>query len=279
MTEPIIKTEPIIRVEGLVKDFGSVRAVDGASFSIMPGETFGLVGESGSGKSTIAAMLLCLERPTAGEIHFRGTRIDNLPARRLLPIRRDMQLVMQDPVSSLNRRKTVRQIIGLPLTLHERLSGAAREARIVELLDLVGLPSSFVERYPHELSGGQCQRVSIARSLAISPEFLVLDESVSAVDVLMQAQILNLLNALQKELGLTYLFVSHDLAVVRYMCARIAVMQGGKILEVSDRDQIFSDRAHPYTRALIAASPASLAARAAAQSAHDLSPTGGNDAS
>lgn len=279
MTEPIIKTEPIIRVEGLVKDFGSVRAVDGASFSIMPGETFGLVGESGSGKSTIAAMLLCLERPTAGEIHFRGTRIDNLPARRLLPIRRDMQLVMQDPVSSLNRRKTVRQIIGLPLTLHERLSGAAREARIVELLDLVGLPSSFVERYPHELSGGQCQRVSIARSLAISPEFLVLDESVSAVDVLMQAQILNLLNALQKELGLTYLFVSHDLAVVRYMCSRIAVMQGGKILEVSDRDQIFSDRAHPYTRALIAASPASLAARAAAQSAHDLSPTGGNDAS
>jgi len=272
-------TEPLIEVDGLVKDFGSVRAVDGATFSIMPGETFGLVGESGSGKSTIAAMLLCLERPTAGEIRFRGTRIDNLAPRKLLPIRRDMQLVMQDPVSSLNRRKTVRQIIGLPLSLHEGLSGAAREARIVELLDLVGLPASFVERYPHELSGGQCQRVSIARSLAISPEFLVLDESVSAVDVLMQAQILNLLNALQKELGLTYLFVSHDLAVVRYMCTRIAVMQGGKILEVSDREQIFSDQAHPYTRALIAASPASLAARAAAEATPHLSPTGGTDAS
>lgn len=274
-------TTPIIRVDGLVKDFGAVRAVDGASFSIMPGETFGLVGESGSGKSTIASMLLCLERPTAGTIEFRGERIDHLPPRKLLPFRRSMQLVMQDPVSSLNRRKTVRQIIGLPLALHQRLDGAARQARIVELLDLVGLPAAFVDRYPHELSGGQCQRVSIARALAISPEFLVLDESVSAVDVLMQAQILNLLNALQAELGLTYLFVSHDLAVVRYMCTRIAVMQGGKILEVSDRDEIFSDRAHPYTRALIAASPASLAARAAAaQSRPDHSlPLGGEHAS
>lgn len=255
-------TEPIIRVEGLVKDFGSVRAVDDASFSIMPGETFGLVGESGSGKSTIAAMLLCLEKPTAGTIHFQGARIDNLSPRKLLPYRREMQLVMQDPISSLNRRKTVHQIIGLPLALHQGLKGEARKRRVVELLDLVGLPSAFVERYPHELSGGQCQRVSIARSLAISPEFLVLDESVSAVDVLMQAQILNLLNALQAELGLTYLFVSHDLAVVRYMCSRIAVMQGGRILEISDREQVFSSSAHPYTQALVAASPASLAAAA-----------------
>ena len=214
-----------------------------------------------------------------GTISFRGTRIDNLPARKLLPFRRNMQLVMQDPVSSLNRRKTVRQIIGAPLSLHLGLNGKAREDRIIELLDLVGLPAAFVERYPHELSGGQCQRVSIARSLAISPEFLVLDESVSAVDVLMQAQILNLLNSLQKELGLTYLFVSHDLAVVRYMCTRIAVMQGGKILEVSDRDQIFSERAHPYTRSLIAASPASLAARAAAEQAdRETTTTGGNRA-
>lgn len=274
-------TEPIIQAEGLVKDFGSVRAVDDASFSIMPGETFGLVGESGSGKSTIAAMLLCLERPTQGTISFRGHRIDNLPARKLLPFRRSMQLVMQDPVSSLNRRKTVRQIIGLPLKMYGGLSGAAREHRVGELLDLVGLPSDFAERYPHELSGGQCQRVSIARSLAVSPEFLVLDESVSAVDVLMQAQILNLLNTLQKELGLTYLFVSHDLAVVRYMCTRIAVMQRGKILEISDRDQIFSDRAHPYTRALIAASPASLAARAGVVPSQDPQPlpTGGDHAS
>lgn len=255
-------TEALVSVSGLTKDFGSLRAVDDANFEIFPGETFGLVGESGSGKSTIAAMLLCLERPTAGEIRFRGTRIDNLSPRKLLPYRRNMQLVMQDPISSLNRRKTVRQIISVPLALHEGMRKPEREKRIAELLDLVGLPASFMDRYPHELSGGQCQRVSIARSLAISPEFLVLDEAVSAVDVLMQAQILNLLNSLQKELGLTYLFVSHDLAVVRYMCSRIAVMQGGHILEVSDRDQIFSDRAHPYTRALIEASPASLAARA-----------------
>ena len=196
------------------------------------------------------------------EIYFRGTRIDNLSPRKLLPYRREMQLVMQDPISSLNRRKTVEQIIGLPLALHEKLTGEARKKRIIELLDLVGLPESFLTRYPHELSGGQCQRVSIARSLAISPEFLVLDESVSAVDVLMQAQILNLLNSLQKELGLTYLFVSHDLAVVRYMCSRIAVMQGGTILEISDREQVFSSNAHPYTQALVAASPASLAAAA-----------------
>ncbi|MGB4135062.1 MAG: ATP-binding cassette domain-containing protein [Microbacterium sp.] len=258
--------EPIIRVEGLSKDFGSLRAVDNASFEIMPGETFGLVGESGSGKSTLASMLLCLERPTEGTVHFRGTRIDTLSARRLLPHRRHMQLVMQDPISSLNRRKTVAQIVGLPLQLHAGMQARERDARVAELLDLVGLPAEFLERYPHELSGGQCQRVSIARSLAISPEFLVLDESVSAVDVLMQAQILNLLNELQRELGLTYLFVSHDLAVVRYMCTRIAVMQGGKILDIDTREHIFSENAHPYTRALIAASPASLAARATERS-------------
>lgn len=260
-------TDPIIQVTGLTKDFGATRAVDGATFEIRRGETFGLVGESGSGKSTIASMLLCLTKPTAGEIRFQGKRIDNLSASKLRPHRRNMQLVMQDPISSLNRRKTVREIIGLPLSLHEGLQGTQREERVVELLELVGLSADYLDRYPHELSGGQCQRVSIARSLGINPEFLVLDESVSAVDVLMQAQILNLLNRLQDELGLTYLFVSHDLAVVRYMCDRIAVMQGGKILEVSDRDDIFSPRAHEYTRALIAASPASLAARAAEEAA------------
>jgi ABC-type oligopeptide transport system ATPase subunit len=252
-------TEPIVKVEGLVKDFGNVRAVDDVSFSIMPGETFGLVGESGSGKSTIAAMLLCLEKPTAGIINFDGTRIDTLSPRKLLRYRRRMQLVMQDPISSLNRCKTVEQIVGLPLLVHENLTVESRRNRVLELLDMVGLPGSFLGRYPHELSGGQCQRVSIARSLAVSPSFLVLDEAVSAVDVLTQAQILNLLNVLQEELGLTYLFVSHDLAVVRYMCSRIAVMRGGKILEISEREQIFSSDAHPYTRELVAASPASLA--------------------
>ncbi|WP_051267091.1 ATP-binding cassette domain-containing protein [Nakamurella lactea] len=255
-------SEALVEITGLTKDFGQTRAVDNASFAIRRGETFGLVGESGSGKSTIASMLLCLTKPTAGEIFFHGKRIDQLSTRELAPYRKDMQLVMQDPISSLNRRKKVQDIIGLPLALHHGLPGGKRTDRIVQLLELVGLSADYLSRYPHELSGGQCQRVSIARSLSINPEFLVLDESVSAVDVLIQAQILNLLNNLQDEFGLTYLFVSHDLAVVRYMCDRIAVMQAGRILEVSDRDDIFSPRAHEYTRALIAASPASLAAKA-----------------
>jgi len=252
---------PVISARNLVKEYrAGVRAVDGVSFDIHRGETFGLVGESGSGKSTVASMLLGLERVTDGEVHLNGTRIDGLGAAALRPHRRSMQLVMQDPISALNRRKTVGQILALPLRLYTDLDAAARRARIVELLDLVGLPAAFTVRYPHELSGGQCQRVNIARALAVSPEFLVLDESVSAVDVLMQAQILNLLNRLQRDLGLTYLFVSHDLAVVRYMCTRIAVMQSGRIQELGTREQIFTDASSDYTRALVAAAPASLAA-------------------
>lgn len=258
------QAEPaVIEASNLVKVYRTgVRAVDGVSFEIRRGETFGLVGESGSGKSTVAAMLLGLEKVTEGQIRLEGDRIDHLSARALRPVRRSMQLVMQDPISSLNRRKTVEQTLELPLQLYTPMDKRRRSARIVELLDLVGLPERMRARYPHELSGGQCQRVNIARALAVAPRFLVLDESVSAVDVLMQAQILNLLNQLQRDLGLTYLFVSHDLAVVRYMCSRIAVMQSGRILETGSRQQIFTNAASGYTRALVASAPASLAARA-----------------
>ncbi len=254
---------PLVEARDLVKVFGNgVRAVDGVSLDVAAGETFGLVGESGSGKSTVSALLLCLERPTSGTVRFQGEDLTSAGTAAVRAARRSMQLVMQDPVSALNRRKTVEQIVGLPLLVHGGAAPAARRARVLELLDLVGLPAEFLARYPHEMSGGQCQRVGIARALALEPAFVVLDESVSAVDVVMQAQILNLLKDLQRRLGLTYLFVSHDLAVVRYMCTRIAVMQAGRVVEVGSREQIFAGATHPYTRALIDAAPASLAARA-----------------
>lgn len=256
--------ETLVDVQHVVKEFpGGVRAVDDVSFTIATGESFGLVGESGSGKSTTAAILLGLERATSGTVYFRDQDLGQVSAGQMLALRRDIQMVMQDPVSALNRRRTVEQIVGLPLQVHQRLGARSRRAEVVRLLDLVGLPATLLARYPHQLSGGQCQRVNIARALAVSPQFLVLDESVSAIDVVMQAQILNLLKQLQRELDLTYLFVSHDLAVVRYMCERIAVMQHGKLVEVGTRAEIFSDRAQPYTRELIAAAPASLARRRA----------------
>ncbi|WP_419992572.1 ABC transporter ATP-binding protein [Streptomyces boninensis] len=236
-------------------DSGPVRAVDGVSFAIGRGETFGLVGESGSGKSTTAALLLALDRPTSGSVTFEGRDIFRLSAGDLRRQRRQMQMVFQDPVAALNRRKTVGQIVGLPLEIHEGASGAEKRARVAELLDLVGLPESFAGRYPHELSGGQCQRVGIARAIALNPSFVILDEAVSAIDVAIQAQILNLFRSLQKRLGLTYLFVSHDLAVVRYMAPTVAVMHQGKIVEQGSREQIFSDPRHEYTRSLIAAVP------------------------
>jgi len=252
----------LIEARGLVKDFGSGhRAVDGVSFDIESGTTFGLVGESGSGKSTVAALLLALERPTAGTVRFRGIDLAGLRPGALRRMRRHMQLVMQDPVSALNRRKTVEQILRLPMSVHDILPAGLQRGRAIELLEMVGLTESHLARFPHELSGGQCQRVGIARALAVSPEFLVLDESVSSVDVVMQAQILNLLKSLQAQLGLTYLFVSHDLAVVRYMAPFIAVMQAGTLVETGTREQIFGAASEPYTRALIDAAPASLAAR------------------
>jgi len=252
---------PLVVAEHLVRYFpdsaggGLVRAVDDVSFEIRRGETFGLVGESGSGKSTISRLLLGLDHPTRGRVLVDGTEVSALPERVLRPLRSRMQMVFQDPYGSLNRRKTVAQIVGLPLSAHQRLSSRARADRIRELLHLVGLRPEFAERYPHEMSGGQCQRVGIARAIALEPELVVLDEAVSAVDVSVQAQILNLLKDLQRRLGLTYVFVSHDLALVRYMSDRIAVLYHGRVVELADRDGLFTHPRHPYTTALLAAVP------------------------
>ncbi len=260
MVEPA-REDPLVVVEHLVRHFpgsaegGPVRAVDDVSFTIRRGETFGLVGESGSGKSTVSRLLLGLDRPTRGRVLVGGAEVSALPERRLRPLRRRMQMVFQDPHASLNRRKTVAQIIGLPLAAHLGLSSRARAERVRELLDLVGLRAEFAERYPHEMSGGQCQRVGIARAIALEPELVVLDEAVSAVDVSIQAQIMNLLKDLQVRLGLTYVFVSHDLALVRYISDRIAVLYRGRVVEMANRDDLFSGPRHPYTRALLAAVP------------------------
>jgi oligopeptide/dipeptide ABC transporter ATP-binding protein len=233
-----------------------VRAVDDVSFAIRRGETFGLVGESGSGKSTLARLLLRLDTPTSGRVLFDGIDIAELSPRALRSLRWRMQIVFQDPFASLNRRRTVGQTIETPLRVHKpELRSHERAARVAELLDLVGLRQTHRHAYPRQLSGGQCQRVSIARALAIRPEFVVLDEAVSAVDVSIQAQILNLLRDLQDRLGLTYLFVSHDLAVVRYMSNTIGVMYHGRIVELAPRERLFAIPQHPCTHALLAAIP------------------------
>ena len=252
---------PLVVAEDLTRTFrldGThvVRAVDGVSFEIPAGETFGLVGESGSGKSTLARLLLRLDRPTSGRIVFDGRDLDALSGDELRRLRREMQSVFQDPFAALNRRKTVEQIVSLPLQVHDSTLGRAeRRARVAELLELVGLRPEHASAYPRQLSGGQCQRVSIARALALGPRFVVLDEAVSAVDVSVQAQILNLLRELQQRLGLTYLFVTHDLSVVRYMASTIAVMYLGRIVEIGPRDLLFESPQHPYTHALMASIP------------------------
>lgn len=251
----------MVELRNVVKRFKSVTAVDHVSLTIPRGQTFGLVGESGSGKSTLSSLILALEQPTTGTVMIDGVDLASLNAQQLRDLRRRMQLVMQDPVGALNRRKTVGQIIGVPLSVHRWNTRADRRQRVAELLELVGLGPVYAQRYPNELSGGQCQRVGIARALALNPEFIVLDEPVSGVDVAIQAQILNLLRALQAEFGLTYLFVSHDLAVVRYMSAAVAVMQSGRIVEIGTRDEIFGTPKSEYTRTLIAASPSNLARR------------------
>ncbi|HEY3684666.1 MAG TPA: ATP-binding cassette domain-containing protein [Streptosporangiaceae bacterium] len=245
----------LLDARDLVMDFSGTRAVDGVSLELRRGATFGLVGESGCGKSTLTSLLLGLRRPTSGTVRFRGTELGGLSGTALRRTRRHMQMVLQDPVGSLNRRKTVAQIIALPLEVHGEGDAAARRARVGELLDLVGLPSSSASRRPGELSGGQCQRVGIARAIALHPDLVVLDEAVSAIDVATQAQILNLLRSLQTELGLTYLFVSHDLAVVRYMAPEIAVMHEGRIVERASRDDLFTAPREEYTRTLIDAIP------------------------
>jgi oligopeptide/dipeptide ABC transporter ATP-binding protein len=249
---------PLLAFEGVVREFAvgarTFRAVDGVSFHVAPGETLGLVGESGCGKTTVGRLILRLLPPTAGRIVFDGQDVTHLPERRLRAFRRQVQVVFQDPYSSLNPRLTVRDIVGEPL----RNFGASRReaaARVAELLDRVGLPPAYMSRYPHAFSGGQRQRIGIARALALSPRLLVCDEAVSSLDVSVQAQILNLLADLQRELGLALLFISHNLAVVRHVSHRVAVMYLGRLVELAPEPALFQHPRHPYTRALLAAVP------------------------
>ncbi len=259
--------EALVRVDGLKKYFpvrrgilrrqvGAIRAVDGIGFDIRPGETLGLVGESGSGKSTAGRSLLRLEEPDAGRVWFDGQDLARLDADRLKDERRRMQMIFQDPYASLNPRIRVGKAIREPLDIHEIGDAHARDATVCELLERVGLNADHATRYPHEFSGGQRQRIGIARALATRPEFIVADEPISALDVSIQAQIVNLLSDLKAELGLTYLFIAHDLSMVRHLSDRVAVMYLGRIVELGDCDRVFERPLHPYTRTLISAVPA-----------------------
>jgi len=256
--------EPLVEVEHLTKRFpihagllmrtvGAVHAVEDVSFTVARGETLGLVGESGCGKTTTARLITKLLEPTAGTIRFDGVDITQFSKRRMRPLRREMQVVFQDPYSSLNPRQTVGQIIGMPFAIH-KTEGSTRR-KVQDLMARVGLNPEHYNRYPHEFSGGQRQRIGVARALALSPKLIVCDEPVSALDVSIQAQILNLLLSLQRDFGLTYLFISHDLGVVRHISDRIAVMYLGRIVELGPADQIYRDPRHPYTAALLSAVP------------------------
>ncbi len=258
---------PLVEVEGLKKYFpvtgtsvfgrqlGDVRAVDGLSFEIYRGETLGLVGESGCGKSTTGRTILQLYPPTAGDVRFDGVSLVNLKRNELRRMRRRMQIIFQDPYAALSPRMTVAGIVGEPLEIYGLARGKEKQANVDELLDLVGLHTSFGNRYPHELSGGQRQRVGIARALALKPDFIMCDEPVSALDVSIQAQIINLLEGIQERFGLTYLFIAHDLSMVRHISDRVAVMYLGKIVELTDRDRLYATPLHPYTQALLSAAP------------------------
>jgi peptide/nickel transport system ATP-binding protein/oligopeptide transport system ATP-binding protein len=260
--------EPLIQVRDLVKHFpikkgivfqkqiAAVQAVDGVSFDVREGETLGLVGESGCGKTTTARLITRLLQPTSGEILYAGEDIAQLSRTKLIPIRRQMQIIFQDPYSSLNPRKTVGSIIAEPFIIHDlERSEAKRKALVQDLMERVGLNPEHYNRFPHEFSGGQRQRIGVARAIALKPKVIVADEPVSALDVSIQAQIINLMRALQREMGLTVIFIAHDLSVVRHVCDRVAVMYLGKIVELADADELFEHPRHPYTGALLSAVP------------------------
>jgi oligopeptide transport system ATP-binding protein len=260
------KEPPLLEVRNLVKHFpqkagffsrksGKVVAVDGVSFRLRERETLGLVGESGCGKSTTGRIILTLLRPTAGEVLFQGRNVHSLKKEELRRLRKEMQIIFQDPYASLNPRMTVGQILGEALRIHHHLSGKAARERMKDLLEAVGMSADQISRYPHEFSGGQRQRIGVARALAVQPKLIICDEPVSALDVSVQAQVLNLLQDLKRGFNLTYLFIAHDLAVVRHISDRIAVMYVGKIVEMADRDAIYESPLHPYTQALLQAIP------------------------
>jgi len=246
---------PITQGIIIQRKVGAIRAVDGISFDIVRGETLGLVGESGCGKSTTGRAMLQLYRPTAGKVYFEEQSLTEMKGESLRRMRRRMQMIFQDPYASLNPRMTVGDIIGEPMLVHNIAKGKERRERVQELLRVVGLNPYFVNRYPHEFSGGQRQRIGVARALALNPEFIICDEPISALDVSIQAQIINLLEDLQAEFNLTYLFIAHDLSVVRHISDRIAVMYLGKIVELTGRTELYEHPLHPYTQALLSAVP------------------------
>jgi oligopeptide transport system ATP-binding protein len=260
-------TETIVRVENLTKHFpimdgvlfkrqvGAVQAVDQVSFSIQEGETLGLVGESGCGKSTTGRTILLLYPPTSGEVYYRGMNLMEARGEDLRHAVRNMQIIFQDPYASLNPRMTVGEIVREPFDIHRVGSLPERQERVANLMERVGLNKDYCRRYPHEMSGGQRQRVGIARALALQPDFIVCDESISALDVSVQAQVVNLLEELQKEFGLTYLFIAHDLSMVKHISDRVAVMYLGKLVELAEKKKLYSEPLHPYTQALLSAAP------------------------
>jgi oligopeptide/dipeptide ABC transporter ATP-binding protein len=252
----LVKHFPLTRGILIKKRVGSVRAVDGVSFELAPGETLGIVGESGCGKSTVAKMLVSLERPTSGEIRYRGEDISRLSGRALKAVRRNIQMVFQDPYTSLNPRMTVGDIIGEPYEIHPEVAPRGdRRRKVQELLDVVGLNPEYINRYPHQFSGGQRQRIGIARGLALNPEIIVADEPVSALDVSVQAQVINLMEKLQDEFSLSYIFIAHDLSIVRHISDRVAVMYLGRLAETGTDAEIYDHPTHPYTQALLSAVP------------------------
>lgn len=260
-TQPLLQVSDLkmhypVKSQGVVsRTVGHVKAVDGVSFSIEAGQVLGLVGESGSGKTTTGRLITRLEKPTSGEILFEGQDIAKSSPRELQPVRREIQMIFQDPYTSLNPRLTIGQIVAAPLEIHKVVAKKDRLKRVQELLELVGLNPEHYNRYPHEFSGGQRQRIGIARALTLQPKLLVADEPVSALDVSIQAQVINLLQTLQKEFNIAFLFIAHDLAVVRHFCPEIAVMYLGKIVEKAPRESLYAHPEHPYTKALLSAVP------------------------